>query len=182
MLNVSITVMRWTWRRSGYCRSCRTNKRRLNDGRNKRLYHATLERDGESAAFRGRLSRGRGLRREVESLLAYRGSEDFIESRLADLRTPIEALRRRGQSPDNRRTRLRRLRIKSWIAAIGMGEVYRAIDTRLNPPSPSDPARTLINDADRQQRWDAKRTLFQRIIRTSAHSTTQASRMASIIW
>ena len=117
-----------------------------------RLYHATLERDGkERAAFLEGACRGdEGLRREVESLLAYQGeAKDFIETPAGrDLRAPIAAALRRHEMavPGECAGRVFGVyELKSWIAAGGMGEVYRAIDTRLNRyRRHQDPSRTLI--------------------------------------
>src|SRR3977135_2048486 len=126
-----------------------------------RLYDATLERDGEErAAFLSGACRGdEGLRREVESLLAYQGeAKDFIETPAGrDLRTPIETARRRPEKAVPGQCAGRGFgvyQLKSWIAAGGMGEVYRAVDTRLNRTvAIKILPEHLSNDPDRQQRF-----------------------------
>jgi eukaryotic-like serine/threonine-protein kinase len=126
-----------------------------------RLYHATLERDGKArAAFLEDACRGdEGLRHEVESLLAYEWeAKDFIETPAGrDLRAPIAAALRRHKMavPGECVGRVFAVyELKSWIAAGGMGEVYRAIDTRLNRSvAVKILPEHLSNDPDRRQRF-----------------------------
>ncbi len=108
-----------------------------------RLYHAALERDGdERAAFLAdACADDPALRREVESLLAYRAkAADFIETPAADAHPALAAIVSREHS------RLRAppapgqfvgrvfgvYEIKALIATGGMGEIYRGLDTRLH--------------------------------------------------
>ena len=102
-----------------------------------RLYHAVLERDAdERAAF---LADACGdddaLRREVESLFDYQArAKDFIERPAVQGRL-ASAVRRLEQSSMPGRFVGRAFgsyEVKALIAAGGMGEVYRAVDTRLN--------------------------------------------------
>ena len=102
-----------------------------------RLYHLALERDaGERAALLTEACRGDdALRREVESLLDYQGQTgDFIEQPAVAGRL-AGAVRRLEQSSVPGRFVGRvfgSYEVKALIAAGGMGEVYRAVDTRLN--------------------------------------------------
>ena len=99
-----------------------------------RLYHAAREqREGEIGAF---LKQACGsddeLRREVESLLAYRtATEDFMEAPPMDL-AARQLARERGEKMKGRV--LGRYKIETWLGAGGMGDVYRAADTRLGRP------------------------------------------------
>ena len=102
-----------------------------------RLYHAALERDaGDRAAFLTRACGGdHALRREVESLFEYQDqAKDFIERPAVPGRL-ASAVRRLEQSSVPGRFVGRvfgSYEVKALIAAGGMGEVYRAVDTRLN--------------------------------------------------
>ncbi len=102
-----------------------------------RLYHLALERDaGERAALLTEACRGDdALRREVESLLDYQGQTgDFIEQPAVAGRL-AGAVRRLEQSSVPGRFVGRvfgSYEVQALIAAGGMGEVYRAVDTRLN--------------------------------------------------
>ncbi len=102
-----------------------------------RLYHAALERDaGERAVFLADACGGdHELRREVESLFDYQArAQDFIE-RPAVQGGLASAVRRLEQSSVPGRLVGRTFgsyEMKALIAAGGMGEVYRAVDTRLN--------------------------------------------------
>jgi eukaryotic-like serine/threonine-protein kinase len=108
-----------------------------------RLYHAARERDPDErpAFLAAACGSDDALRREVETLLVHLTSAgDFIE-------TPaVEAHRSLLLAADDVRRRLEEqalpgrfagttfgsYEIKALIAAGGMGEVYRAVDTRLN--------------------------------------------------
>jgi eukaryotic-like serine/threonine-protein kinase len=105
-----------------------------------RLYHAALELDpAQRDEFLATACEGDAeLRREIESLLAERSrAEGFIESAAGGaLRAPVaSALRDHaalyvpGQLVGRR---LGAYELQSWVAAGGMGQVYRATDTRLN--------------------------------------------------
>src|SRR6185295_15793935 len=102
-----------------------------------RLYHEALERDaGERAAFLTDACAGdHALRGEVESLLDQQArARDFIETPAVQGRL-ASAVRRLEQSSVPGRFVGRTFgsyEVKALIAAGGMGEVYRAVDTRLN--------------------------------------------------
>src|SRR5512143_4155330 len=124
-----------------------------------RLYHAAQARDVEArAAFLTDACGGDDvLRREVESLLDYQlRAGDFIE-RPAAQGTLASAVRRLEQASVPRRFVGRTFgsyEVKALIAAGGMGEVYRALDTRLNRTVAIKtlPER-LSNDAERRERF-----------------------------
>ncbi len=102
-----------------------------------RLYHAALERSTEErAAFlTGACGSDGALRRELDSLLEYRArAGDFIETPAGDGRLATAVRRLEASSIPGRFIGrvLGSYELKALIAAGGMGEVYRAVDPRLN--------------------------------------------------
>ncbi len=97
------------------------------------LYHSALQCDPEErSAFLDQACAGdEKLRREVESLLAYQDqSEDFIESPALEFAAKLVAEEQStlvavGQT-------INQYQITSRLGAGGMGEVFLALDTRLN--------------------------------------------------
>ena len=131
-----------------------------------RLYYAALERDdvAERAAFLIEACGGdEGLRHEVESLLAFHGTAtDFtalpgITADLARLSPIASAVRRTQESSVPGRLVGRvfgSYEVQALIAAGGMGEVYRAVDTRLNRTvAIKTLPGQLSGDPDRQERF-----------------------------
>ena len=125
-----------------------------------RLYHAVQERDAEErAAFLADACGGdHALRREVESLLQYQPrAKDFIET--PAVHGPLaSAVRRLEQTSVPGRLVGRTFgsyQVNALIAAGGMGEVYRALDTRLNRTVAIKmlPER-LSNDPQHRERFD----------------------------
>ncbi|MEO6238190.1 MAG: protein kinase [Vicinamibacterales bacterium] len=125
-----------------------------------RLYHAALAQDaGERAAFlAAACGADEALRREVESLLHYEAhAAGFIEKPAApiDLAAAVRRLEE-GYLPGRLVGRsLGTYNIQALIAAGGMGEVYRAVDTRLNRTVAIKtlPAH-LLNDPERRERFE----------------------------
>ena len=109
-----------------------------------RLYHAALERDAvERAAFLNDACGGdEALRREVESLFVYQTkAKDFIEAPAVKVRSRGTVARAERRFAHSASLRARAdlsdassasYEVQALIAAGGMGEVYRAVDTRLN--------------------------------------------------
>jgi serine/threonine protein kinase len=125
-----------------------------------RLYHAAQEHDAEGrAAFLADACRNdEALRGEVESLLQSQGrAKDFIE-RPAVQGQLASAVRRLEQSSVPGRLVGRTFGsydVQALIAAGGMGEVYRALDTRLNRTvAIKTLPEHLSNDPDRRERFD----------------------------
>lgn len=102
-----------------------------------RLYHAALERSTEErAAFLTEACGNDGaLRREVDSLLEYHArAGDFIETPAGDGRLATAVRQLEASSIPGRFVGrvFGSYEVKALIAAGGMGEVYRAVDPRLN--------------------------------------------------
>ena len=102
-----------------------------------RLYHAALERSAEQrAAFlTGACGNDGALRRELESLLEYHArAKEFIEKPAADgrLATAVRGLETSSIPGRFIGRGFGSYELKALIAAGGMGEVYRAVDPRLN--------------------------------------------------
>src|SRR5437899_7265361 len=88
-----------------------------------KLYHAALEREpAERMAFLNHTCTDKELRREVESLLGHQQEGDqLLENQPWNLRPALSIGMRLGP-----------YEIVSAIGAGGMGEVYQALDTRLD--------------------------------------------------
>jgi eukaryotic-like serine/threonine-protein kinase len=124
-----------------------------------RLFQAALDREiAERSAFLDTACRDDAeLRREVESLLAYREQTgDFIERPAGtDMRGLIAATLHQQVVPGRYvGSRFGVYELQSFIAAGGMGEVYRGVDTRLHRPVAVKllPEHRLT-DPDRRQRF-----------------------------
>ena len=127
-----------------------------------RLYHAALDRDpSEQEQYLAEASAGdEALRAEVESLLRYhRRGADFIEPARADQPlSPIGGFLERVRNAAMPGRFVGHVfgsyEVKSLIAAGGMGEVYRAIDTRLDRVVAIKILPThLSDDPDRRERF-----------------------------
>ena len=96
------------------------------------LYHSAREQEpGQRDGFLSQACAGdEELRREVESLLSYETETAMLLDRPA-LEVAVRALAMDRRNWMIGRT-LGHYRIESWLGAGGMGEVYRATDTRLD--------------------------------------------------
>jgi TolB-like protein/tetratricopeptide (TPR) repeat protein len=98
------------------------------------LYEGAIQRpqDQRNAFLRDACAGDEELRREVESLLGYETETAMVLDRSA-LEVAARALAVDHRSRMIGRT-LGHYQIESWLGAGGMGEVFRAIDTRLDRP------------------------------------------------
>src|SRR5580765_4274023 len=124
-----------------------------------RLYQAALSREpGERAAFLvGACGADEALRREVESLFDYQSrAEGFMEQPAVTGRL-ASAVRRFAPAPAPGRFVGRTFGsydLQALIGAGGMGEVYRAVDTRLNRTvAIKTLPEHLSDDPDRRERF-----------------------------
>ena len=133
------------------------------------LYHAALGRDGrDRAAFLREACAGNdALRREVESLLGYEdAAAPFLERPAIEEVAPLVTSRPESTG-DLAGRRIGVYQIEARIGAGGMGEVYRARDTKLGRDVaikvlPSH----LMADADRRARFERE----ARLLATLNHS------------
>ncbi|MGZ7042208.1 MAG: serine/threonine-protein kinase, partial [Thermoanaerobaculia bacterium] len=123
-----------------------------------RLYYAALERNpDERAAFLTGACADEALRHEVESLFAYQAkARDFIETPAAHIR--LASALRGLEQPSLAGRFVGRVfgcyQLETLIAAGGMGEVYRAVDTRLNRTvAIKTLPEHLSNDPERRERF-----------------------------
>src|SRR5262249_466147 len=97
-----------------------------------RLYHSAMEREsGEPDRFLRQACAGdEELLREVESLLGYEAkTATWIDKPAFEVAAGAMATERRNRMIEHT---LGHYRIESWLGGGGMGEVYRATDTRLD--------------------------------------------------
>jgi serine/threonine protein kinase/Tol biopolymer transport system component len=137
-----------------------------------RLYYAALDRDAvERTAFLNEAcGSDEALRREVESLFVYQTkAKDFIEApattvHLGLLSRVLAPVRAQHESSASGRFVGRSLgvyEVKALIGSGGMGEVYRAIDTRINRTVAIKVLPEHVSsDPERRQRFKREATII----------------------
>jgi serine/threonine protein kinase len=121
------------------------------------LLEAALERaPHDRAAFLDEACAGdEALRQEVESLLAHGRASDFLEA------PALELMRRAARDPSLVGRQFGSHRIVSLLGAGGMGEVYRAHDTKLGRDvAIKTLPRIFVTDPDRRSRFEREARLL----------------------
>jgi eukaryotic-like serine/threonine-protein kinase len=143
------------------------------------LYESVLEREpAQRARFLAEAADGdEALRREVESLLEHDSIPVLIDEPM--LETAAAVLE--NHSDLEQGALLGPYRIENILGAGGMGQVYRAIDTRLNRTVAVKVLPTLLaSDQGFRARFDREaRAIATLTTRTSARCTTSVTTRAS---
>jgi serine/threonine protein kinase len=113
------------------------------------LFHAAgAKAPEERAGFLDEACAGNSaLRREVESLMAYADSRDDLPADSPVPETDLSGIRTALQPG----TKIGHYRVESQLGAGGMGEVFRAIDTRLNRPVAIKVSRARFSERFRRE-------------------------------